>query len=216
MGYEPTEYDHDPTRRDPNEPTVPSSPYINPYDIGPYDQLPHIPPPPPASPHRWTYILLAITVCVIIVAVVTVLVFFANNPRITSTLQTSSGKVNTPTDTPTLAPTPIPTIPYSAYDIYMDFYANHLGGPDPKQDTKWSCCTYFPEGGAFVWTADTAGHKLDIATFINNTEAETDGQQLAAQGFAYNVVHDCLLSFDANVPSSVLQPYLSVMATYCS
>ena len=129
--------------------------------------------------------------------------------------------IETPTPqqaTPTLAsPSPSPTssVPYYAIDIYNAFVANGLGGSNAKQDTNWSCCTYVPAGGAIFWNDNQSGHALDIATFYNNQDAETDAVDLVNKGYNANVVHACLLSYDKNVPTSVINSYLQVMQQYC-
>jgi len=115
-----------------------------------------------------------------------------------------------PTDTPT------PTVSYYANDIYNDFVANGLGGPNPKDDTNWKCCTYTPEGGAIIWNDSNSGYQLDLAVFVSLAEAETDESDLNAKGVSTNVVHACLLSYGKSVPDSVIKGYLRLMQTYCN
>ena len=122
-----------------------------------------------------------------------------------------------PTPIPTIViETPVPSISYYANDIYNDFRTNGLGGPDPKYDTSWSCCTYIPEGRAVVWTDSTSGFKIDLAVFATLQEAETDAGQLEGQGYYANVVHGCMLSYETAVPKSVIVGYLDLMQLYCN
>jgi hypothetical protein len=128
-----------------------------------------------------------------------------------------------PTPMPTSVPTPVPTsaptsltVKYYASDIYNDFVANGLGGTNPKTDTKWSCCSYIPSGGAIVWTDSTTGYTMDIATFATSNAVQIDEGQLNNKGFYTNVVHNCLLSYESAIPQSVINSYLQVMQTYCN
>jgi hypothetical protein len=57
---------------------------------------------------------------------------------------------------------------------------------------------------------------LDIATFYTLQDAQTDANDLFNHGFYTNVVHACLLSYDKNVPGSVISPYLQFMQQYCN
>ena len=222
MGYEPTEYDHDPTKYRPNEPTIPALPHINPYDIGPYYQLPTTPPPPPPSPHRWTYALLAITVCVIIVAVVTVAVYSTTNHSITSTLQTSSVLVATPTDTTIPTSTATTSQPTTAIQpttvtpsiLYNAFVASSISATNPIQmdNSFWQCCSYYPGHGSIQFTEAADGNTLVIAVFNNSQDAElvATQQQWAAQ---YMQVDMCLLfSLEGPVLISYYKP---IMQQYC-
>lgn len=139
------------------------------------------------------------------------------NPKPTIIIETPTQAP--PTATSTQAPptaTPTPSVSYYAIDIYNDFVANGLGGTDPKHDTNWSCCTYVPAGGAIYWTDSQSGQVLDIATFYNIQDAETDANDLFNKGFNANVVHACLLSYDKNVPASVINPYVQLMQQYCN
>ena len=137
--------------------------------------------------------------------------------RPTIIIETPTPLPPTPTPTP-LPPTPTPTrvVAYFANDIYNDFVASGYGGNDPKNDTNWSCCTYVPAGGAIYWTDSRSGYVLDIATFYNLQDAQTDANDLFQKGYYANVVHACLLTYSKDVPDSVIGTYVQLMQQYCN
>lgn len=211
---------------DPTEYQKPLDPTQYAYSQYPaYLGVPEIPPPPPRKKRFTLFAIIGIGIAVLAVGGILGVMAYGRH--------TTEKPVPTPTPqspvliaTPTTAPTQMPTIlietptpaplSYSATDIYNDFYANGLGGPDPQSDTSWSCCTYAPEGGAIVWTDRISGWKLDLAVFATTQEAETDAGQLFSQGFYANVVHGCLLSYEKAVPTSTLSGYVQLMQTYCN
>ena len=228
---------NDPQQNDPTEYQRPIEPmqaaYRNPYET-PNPYYGDVPPPPPPPPSRQRHIgLIVVLVSILCLFVIFGGVLFGvmhvgGQQKVIQVISTPTSRVlPTPTPTftatptpvlptPTLPPTPIPTVSYTANDIYNAFYANGLGGTNPKNDTNWSCCTYVPAGGAIVWTDSASGYTLDIATFYNNHDAEVDANDLFNQGYYSNVVHACLLSYEKDVPTSVLSGYVRLMQTYCN
>ncbi len=196
------------------EQTTPTYPLYNPYEpISPY------PPPPPTKRKINHFVLLFFGILLVTLIASTSFLgiqMYEHQSDTASKIMPSrtSTQILTPTPQPP-TPTPIPTVSYYASDIYNDFYANGLGGSDPKNDTNWSCCTYTPAGGAIVWT-DRSGYILDIATFLNIHNAEVDAGDLYRDGYFSNVVHDCLLSYNKSVPTSVLGGYVQLMQIYCN
>ena len=208
----------------PIEPTQPArNPYelTNPYTS--YSTLPDIPPPPPTKRNK--YGLIWIGVIVLLVALISLsFLGYTLYGHVHSNIGKTTLQTDLPTTRPTTsieAPTPLPPTPtrvvaYYANDIYNDFVASGYGGTDPKPDTKWSCCTYVPAGGAIYWTDNRSGYVLDIATFYTLQDAQSDANDLFHQGYYANVIHACLLSYDKNVPGSVISPYLQLMQQYCN
>lgn len=208
----------------------------NPYEYTmPYYGLPDIPPPPPKNNRHgilWAVVMLLSVALLVSLLFIGVQIYGHSNinndaSHLSTVLSTATSiptrtptytPIPTPTDTPIPTPTNTPTrtINYTASDIYNDFYANGLGGKNPTNDTNWKCCTYTPAGGAVVWNDSMSGWQLDIATFYNNADAEIDASDLYRQGFYSNVVHNCLLSYEKQVPVSVLSPYVQLMQTYCN
>lgn len=220
MSYDPTQHARPPIN--PYETTMNSDPYGVP-----------IPPPPPPNKKHSKVLSIWLVVVIGIVVVISGITFIGSKyagqtkQEVTPTANTTI--LTTPTiiiETPTPVPptpvptvvieTPVPSISYYANDIYNDFMTNGLGGPDPKYDTSWSCCTYTPEGRAVVWTDRASGFKIDLAVFATLQEAETDASQLEGQGYYANVVHGCLLSYETAVPKSVIVGYLDLMQLYCN
>lgn len=198
----------------------------------PYYGLPEIPPPPPSPKKNSHSILWSIIVTLLITSIVS-LSFLVEQwyghsnssvnattptilptPKVTVIIETPTPQPPTPTTVVIPTPTPVRTVAYYANDIYNDFYANGLGGPNPQNDTKWSCCTYVPAGGAIYWT--DRGYAFDIATFYNISDAETDARDLYRIGWYTNVVHNCLLSYEKSVPTSILSEYVQLMQIYCN
>lgn len=229
-------YNDQPPENTPSmEPTLPAR---NPYEISnPYSSYgtsPDIPPPPPQMKRPKPGLIWLIGIGFLLALVLLSFFGYALYQRTNN----NTGKVTLPTTGPTTGPTTIPTVkptiiietptpqpltptsnqvvPYYANDIYNDFVASGYGGTDAKTDTKWSCCTYVPAGGAIYWTDTRSGYVLDIATFYNVQDAQTDANDLFNHGFNANVVHACLLSYDKNVPGSVINPYVQLMQQYCN
>jgi hypothetical protein len=220
MSYDPTQHARPPIN--PYETTMNSDPYGVP-----------IPPPPPPNKKHSKVLSIWLVVVIGIVVVISGITFVGSKyvgqtkqevtPTANITIPTTPTIIiGTPTpEPPTPVPTvvietPVPSISYYANDIYNDFTTNGLGGPDPKYDTSWSCCTYTPEGRAVVWTDKASGYKIDLAVFATLQEAETDASQLEGQGYYANVVHGCMLSYETAVPKSVIVGYLDLMQLYCN
>jgi len=87
---------------------------------------------------------------------------------------------------------------------------------NPTNDTNWKCCTYYPEGGALVWTDLSTGLSVDIATFANGTEAYVDGGELVNQGFSSTSYRSCLLSYESAFPQNELALYTRAMTGICT
>jgi hypothetical protein len=238
-------YDDDHTEKSPQFETTEQAEqygFTNPYMQSPYEESSDLPPPPPPpdlkKKRRGFLWVFSGSLLVVVLLLLSFLVYVLygnshaptgnNSTPVPTTASTPTPLPATPTiiiETPTpqqatptlasLSPSPTSSVPYYAIDIYNAFVANGLGGSNPKQDTNWSCCTYVPAGGAIYWNDNQSGHALDIATFYNNQDAETDALDLVNKGFNTNVVHACLLSYDRNVPTSVINPYLQVMQQYC-
>ncbi len=210
---------NDPTEYTPIDKTQYANPYASYAGIPP-------PPPPPTKNNRhfviWAFVIILLTAAIVGVSLIGLQIYShnehnstaLNTPTVSLTPETTV-IIETPTPAPP-TPTPQSAISYYASDIYNNFVANGLGGPDPKNDTNWSCCTYAPEGGAIVWTDNTTGYKIDLAVFASIQEAEVDEGQLFAQGFYANVVHDCLLSYEKAVPQNIIRGYVQLMQTYCN
>ncbi len=198
------------------DPTQHARPPINPYETtmnsDPYG-VPIPPPPPPNKKHSKVLSIWLVAVIGIVVVISGITLVGSTTPTII--IETPTPVPPTPVPTVVIE-TPVPSISYYANDIYNDFTTNGLGGPDPKYDTSWSCCTYTPEGRAVVWTDRASGFKIDLAVFATLQEAETDASQLEGQGYYANVVHGCLLSYETAVPKSVIVGYLDLMQLYCN
>jgi hypothetical protein len=208
------------------DPTQLAKPYgfTNPYMQSPYEYSSDIPPPPPRRRKGFLWLFSAIILVLLLLSLTFIIyTFYGNTSHHATTGKQTTTQPDTKStpniETPTLAaqsPLPTRSVPYYANDIYNEFVANGLGGSDPKQDRQWSCCTYVPAGGAVYWTdSQSPGHSLDIATFYDNPDAETDALDLMNKGFGTNVVRACLLSYDTDVPANVISLYLQVMQQYC-
>jgi len=227
------DFPSDSTHR-PNEPTQYG--YTEYHD---YMQTPIPPPPPPPKrSHKTTLFIIVFLIIALLVLGSALLFNLADkHQQVTSHITTTPTMTLIPTSTsapavvptslptpmPTQLPTPVPTsaptsltVKYYASDIYNDFVANGLGGTNPKTDTKWSCCSYIPSGGAIVWTDSMTGYTMDIATFATANAVQIDEGQLNNKGFYTNVVHNCLLSYESVIPQSVINSYLQVMQIYCN
>jgi len=221
-----------------NNPYINTSPYYdNPYiNTGPYYQdIPPIPPPPPKQPKkRGRSILLLWAISITGLLLILSVIFFGINglPWQSSHIRTVSSshslaptttgkraQTGTTIPTPTaisVTPTPLITgakAPYPAEQIAGDFYQAGLAPLVSHVDTSWSCCHYYPEGGAVYWSDLQTGISMDIATFASIDEAQIDGRDLSNKGFNGYVTNYCLLSYGGN-PSD-LQSYLSIMAQVC-
>mgnify|MGYP001220310902 CR=1 FL=1 len=241
MNTDPTEYPNQP-RIEPTEPISDANPYasIGPYYGNPYEHteppyyqsIPLVPPPPPGK--RVGNILLLWIISIGGLLLVGVLIFFGINGfpwqqsravtlSPTTSLVPTATTIPTPATTPTAIPTSPPTTatpiitgakaPYPASQIVADFYKAGLTPQATPIDTSWSCCQYYPEGGAVYWNDVQTGITMDLATFASIDEAQIDGKNLKDRGFNGYVVNYCLLSYGGN-PSDV-QSYLSIMDQIC-
>lgn len=204
----------------------------------PYMNIPVTPPPPPppSAKHRDSIVIWLISilsVVIILAMVITVVLINSLQGRHPVPNNASANVITaiptataTPIPTPTATPTPIPTptvqtpivgtgvAPYSASQIIGDFYRAGLTPSTYKVDTNWSCCTYYPEGGAGYWADTQTGISMDLATFASVDEVQIDGKDLVDKGYEAYVQNYCLLSFSGN-PSD-LQTYLDIMAQACT
>lgn len=194
------------------------------------------PPPPPPDQSKKTNWLGAISLCVIGLALVGSILYvgIAGIPwQQTSQTETPSPIpmtiptryiAATPTLTPTVAPTLVPAVhtpimtgaqaSYPASLIATYFYQAGLAPQTTMIDTSWSCCRYYPEGGATYWSDLQTGITMDLATFASIDEVQIDGQELTNKGFGAYVENYCLLSYEGD-PSD-LQSYLSIMQEECT
>lgn len=206
----------------------------------PYMNVPVTPPPPPPPTAKrrdllviWlisvlsVFLILATAITIVLVNSLQSHHFVPNNASantITAIPTATATLMPTPIPTPTATPIPTPTVqtpiigtgvaPYSASQIIGDFYRAGLTPSTYKVDTNWSCCTYYPEGGAGYWTDIQTGISMDLATFASIDEVQIDGKDLADKGYKAYVQNYCLLSFGGN-PSD-LQSYLDIMAQACT
>ncbi len=218
----------------PGESTEPY--YFNPY--APDTPYSLTPPPPPKVRRKTKSILLAWIISIVGLLLVGLIIFFGiaglpwqqshatslfSTPTTVSTVVPTVTVIPTTIPTPTAAPTPISTAsapimtggkaPYPASQIIGDFYQAGLAPSVFSIDTSWSCCTYYPEGGAGYWTDTQTGITMDLATFASIDEAQIDGRDLANRGYGAYVTNYCLLSYGGN-PSD-LQSYLDIMNQAC-
>jgi hypothetical protein len=213
--------------------TEAAPPYFNPYErTEPYYQhIPTIAPPPPKPKEQmgWLGIFSLCVVGFLLVGSV-VYIGIAGVPWQHSSNRTSvpsptptTAPTATPIPTPTATPIPTPTVhtpiitgakaPYTASFVVSYFYQAGLAPQTTYIDTSWSCCQYYPEGGAAYWRDLQTGITMDLATFASIDEAQIDGKNLADKGFSAYVQNYCLLSYGGN-PSD-LQSYLSIMQQVC-
>lgn len=206
--------------------------YTNPYERpGPYAQsLPTIPPPPPgpkSKRNRFGILLL----CLIGFALTGSAVYIGisgipwQTPRaMTPSLPPTATRISPPS--PALTATALPTpaarppiitgakAPYPASQIIAAFSQAGLAPQTTSIDISWSCCQYYPEGGANYWKDLQTGTIMDLATFASIDEAQIDSKNLADRGFGAYVENYCLLSYEGT-PSDV-QSYFSIMAQVCT
>ncbi len=218
----------DPTKYSPPlEPTIPASPYINPYETT--SQQYEIPPPPipPKGKRSILAIVLAVAMSLLIAAVsIFALVLYKTNRYvgITTALPTSQPTIGIPTLTPTS--THVSTLPYTAHDIFIDFVQDGVATADeelPSGLIHWSCCSYIPEGGDIgIIAGSQRDLPMTLATFRSGYEASIDAGQIASQtqtdGPA-SVVYstgNCLLNFSQYMPSSILQSFENDMLKHCT
>lgn len=234
MMQDPTEYpriDH----------TTPAYPHSNLYErTTPYNlsDIP-IPPPPPKPRRNWLKGIAIIGVVLIVlvgIGAFGLVAYYAgkvSNSVTPTQVVTPTHAVPTivetirPVPTSTLAPTPtlIPTIghtptsleaaPYPAIAIVSDFQKAGIIIRSATYDAKWSCCTYFPEGGAYYWNDPVASLNVDIATFATPQEVLVDAQQLNQQGYDASYLNNCLLSYESGFPRDELTRYQRVMQSAC-
>lgn len=208
--------------------------YSNPYErTGPYAQSPSPTPPPPPPPPQKTRKTWAglVVLCLVGSLLVGSVIYVGINgaPWQTSHAATpapapTATPISTPSPVPTTTPLPSPTAhmpiitgakaPYPASQIVASFYQAGLAPQTTSIDTGWSCCQYYPEGGAVYWQDPQTGITMDLATFATIDEAQIDSKNLADKGFGADVENYCLLSF-GGTPSN-LQSYVSVMAQACT
>jgi hypothetical protein len=208
-----------------------------------YHNIPSIPPPLPKQPKKRAGNIFLLWIVSIggILLVILVLFWGINGlpwqqSQVVTLSSTPSSVMNTITPTatplPTATPTPLPTAtplptptvntpimtgnkaPYPASQIIGYFYRAGLTPYTYAIDTNWSCCTYYPEGGAGYWIDTQTGISMDLATFAGIDEAQIDGKNLADKGIKGYIENYCLLSYEGN-PSDV-QSYLNIMAQVCT
>lgn len=208
---------------DPTEPVSEGNPY--PYYNNPYVQTG--PPAPPSPPKRkmnlgvfggtvLCVVGLLLTGAILYVGIAGIPWQQASPSQPVSTLALAPTPIHTLSPTATPTPTPTPTLAVQiipASQIVTYFYRIGLAPQNPNLDTSWSCCQYYPEGGAVYWNDLQTGITMDLATFDNIQEAQTDAQNLESQGFGADIVNYCLLSYSGN-PSD-LQSYVVTMQAEC-
>lgn len=241
MHNEPTDYSTRPLM-EPTEIAPGENPYLNtePYYENPYEQsgpyyqsMPSIPPPPPAQRkqlQKSTLLLWVISIIGSLLLVVLIFFRIAGLPwqqshTLTFAPTSSSVPMAINTITPIATSTPIvtsitPTLPttgtkapYTASQIISHFYQAGLAPQFTNIDTNWSCCQYYPEGGAAYWSDLQTGISMDLATFASIAEAQIDAKNLVDKGYSAYVVNYCLLSYGGN-PSNV-SSYLNIMNQTC-
>lgn len=207
----------------------------------PYEPIP-VPPPPPKElkqVHLRTVIALVSLFFLLLATGTTLLIAYVANggfkhaPGVTPIVVISPTSVpartslpTVPSPTPTLytppTPTSVPTpmmetgsAPYNADIIMGAFYQAGLTPSDTfKIDANWSCCSYYPAGGAGYWPDIANGENMDMATFASIADEDIDANELGKQGFGVYTVGYCLLSFGTPPPD--LSSYLSVMHQVCT
>lgn len=244
MNNDPTEYSNQPriNPTEPisgGNPYAGIGPYYNnPYErTDPYYQsIPLVPPPPPPPQKRAGNILLLWIISLVGLLLVGSLIFFGINGFPWQQSSPTTSLVPTATPIPTSAPTTVPTptatpiptsppatvtpiitgnkAPYSASQIVAYFYQAGLTPTSTSVDTSWSCCQYYPEGGALYWSDVQTGITMDLATFASIDEAQIDGRNLKDKGFNGYIENYCLLSYGGN-PSDI-QSYLNIMTQVCT
>lgn len=224
MSSDPTEYNRIPPTQQAG-----TSPYA-------YYDVPPIPPPPPPKQRRpWLLVVSIIGGISLLVVFVLGGLLIASRQEQSAlsampTLAPTMPVIPTPTPMPTQAPTiivetptpvPMQQAPYSAESILADFIQAGIpidGSADGyglHLDSKWSCCTYAPEGGAYWWIDSQSESNVDVATFASPIEVVTDSNQLRAQGFNTAWTGTCLLSFNMNFPQDEAYRYYQVMQQVC-
>ncbi len=221
---------NDPTERDAErtqliEPLEAASPYTGTYyDYAQYPYSPYAPPPPREKKKIPIFIFallgsMALVLGGIIIATLLLKQYStALTPTQTPTIHpTIDSTVITTVLVPTMTPqnAQVPLISYSAGNVYTAFSQARINMSNPTNDTNWKCCTYYPEGGALVWTDLPTGLSIDIATFANRTEASVDGGELLNQGFLSTSYRNCLLSYETTFPQSELGLYTRTMTGIC-
>lgn len=198
----------------------------NPYEVtSPYNlhDIP-VPPPPPKRGHVGLAVALMSVFCLVVLLasiLIAIMRFSAQQslkaPATLTSIATSERATVQPTPT-------LPIALIHASDIYMDFTNSAFGSfaYGPRNDANWSCCTYYPDGGAIVWFQGAGGScsggcpSMDIATFASFREAQIDATQLNNQGFGTSVVGTCLLSYNQTEDWGIVHGYVQVMQTYCT
>lgn len=227
---EPTDY----------QPIERTRPVINPYDYT------EIPPPPPKRRRNVSKLVWIALVSSVLVFCSSAVFYWSYTYHVNTTkptpivvVVTPTPKPPTPTPTPTTAPTPahalapVPTpivivvtpttqptasTPFvQAADLYSEFVNAGIATTYGGIDTKWGCCTYYPEGGAVYWTDVNSGYLVEIATFSSSGEAVTDGDQAASHypKYTYDDLWGCLLIYDKRISLVQMSPYMQIAQNSC-
>lgn len=231
--YDPTKpgyHTHNQTRIPPNyEPTIPD----NPYSYSPYD-LQNIP-LPPKPPHVQNKVAFALAVALVVLLVVIIMLLAVSASFATGKLTSTTGKGAD--NKPTVMPTAIrETVTKDTASVLMKAIISAGFNKDAADNypyTDWTCCQYYPEGGAYAfydynWCPGDGpgGCWVHIAVFNSHIEAKADADTLNAtdnsQG-AYNMgvdtVDNCLLTYDPLVnpgdDKPIITEYERVMSQVC-
>lgn len=219
---------NDPTERDADqaqllEPIQVAAPYYDTYDYAQYPYSPYAPPPPREKKKIFIIVFAVMGSMILVLGGIIIGVLLLK--------QNGANTSITPTQTPNIHPTlvstvmvptltsqntQVPQISYSAGDVYSAFSQAGISMSSPINDSNWKCCTYYPQGGALVWTDLPTGLSIDIATFANNTEAYVDDGELINQGFSSTSYRNCLLSYETTFPQSELTLYTRTMTNVCT
>ena len=201
------------------EPTTPE----NPYSYSPYD-LQSIP-TPPKPPHIKNKVVYSMAAVIVVLLVVIVMLLIALNYLATGKSIPTTGKDANTKPTITSTVTVQTTIKDSASVLMKDIISAGFN-KDAKDNylyTDWTCCQYYPEGGAYAFYDYTwcpgdgpGGCWVHIAAFNSHLEAKSDADTLNAtensQG-AYNMgvttVDNCLLTYDPLVNPGDDKPIIS-------
>lgn len=206
------------------EQTKPVNPYeSNPYEKTVYGGVPDLPPPPPKRPKYKMLMLVLVlfsAMCLLLSGVVTSLYFGELHSHSQSKQVTTT--VPVPKQTPTVSSYPIVTgfsAPVSATSVFNYMTCSDGPGqcvPSNSVGTQfWTCCKYFPEGGARTWMDDQSHINLDVATFATPDEAAADVAGLRTQGFEVNLVNSCVLFYTKGVSSGTIGGYIWKMQNIC-